>query len=254
MLNTTTDDGQTEWRAMAKGRVGKHGKTRGRPPGSKNKKPQSWANQYANVPTDCGTYERWMQQIGIEQVDESNETRRQVFNCLTLNDRVIDPGGRVVSKGAEDQFEHPTLDGLRKAGILDDPADPGRAKERVEAGIELLRLAVVGKVVKAPVAAWRAVGGGNGGGVTQAEAEGIAARAEMKYLDAKYEIGVANWDMIRAVCIEFTIPPGTKRTPLVNALDLLGEYLLHNEPPKDVVRPKVHVRDRTIPSWLKIRK
>lgn len=236
---------------MAKAKAGKHGKTRGRVAGSKNKKAPSWANQYANVPTDCGTYERWVQQIGIERVDETNQTRREVFNCITLNDRVLDPGGRVVSKGAEDKFEHPILDSLHRVGILDDASDPGRARERVDAGIELLRLAVQSGLVKSPTAAWGRVGGGNGGGVTPEQAEGIAARAEMKYLDAKWEIGLADWDMIRAVCIDCTMPPGTKRRRLVNALDLLGEYLLRNEPPKDVVRPKAHVRDRTIPAALR---
>lgn len=219
---------------------------RGRPKGAKNKKPQSWATQYdvASARSDIGTMERWAMKIGVERINEANAVRRDVFSMLAIRSRDVDAGGRVVSEGAVDEHEHLALDPLRRAGILDDPREPQRARWRHEAGIELLRLHIDGKLMARSTAAWRAVGGGGGGGVSEADIDSKVARAEMRYLRAMDAVG-EDAAMLYAVCLEMSVPAGTKRSRLCNALDILAEYLLGTEPPPDVVRPKLRVRSRS---------
>lgn len=214
---------------------------RGRVKGSKNRKAPEWAQQYgaASRFADCGVYEQWARKIGVERIDEANTVRRETFAMLKMQDREVDAGGRVISQGAKDEFEHAALDPLRRAGILDDPREPQRARWRLEAGVELLRLYVEGRVQSRCTAAWKAIGGGGGGGVSEAEAEGRAARDEMRYYRAVESVGLADKEMIRQVCIAMTVPSGTKRSRLNNALDLLAEYLFDTQPPQDVIRPKV---------------
>lgn len=217
---------------------------RGRQRGSKNRKAQDWSNPYAAaLRSDVGTMERWAMKIGVERIDESNTVRREVFATLALQDREVDAGGRVVSQGAIDNFEHLALDPLRKAGILDDPREPQRARWRHEAGLELLRLHMDGRLMARSTAAWRAVGGGNGGRVSEADIDSKVARAEMRYLRAMDAVGDDS-AMLYAVCLEMSVPAGTKRSRLCNALDILAEYLLGTEPPADVVRPRLRVRSR----------
>lgn len=253
MTITNISVGQTGAKlTMAKGRLGRVKRLK---KAGNRFKAQTRADQY-QIPTsvsDFGTMERFMQQVGVERVDEANQIRRDVFNCLSLNDRVIDPGGRVVAKGATDEFEHPALDVLRKAGILDDPTDPSRAEQRVRGGVELLRMGVDGNVFPRSTAAWRDVNGGGGGGppTSEADAEKYSARCEMRYLRGRDVVGLADWPMIRSVCIDGVVPAGTKRRRLCNALDLIAEEYLGVEPPRDVVRPRPRSRDRIVPAWLK---
>jgi hypothetical protein len=234
--------GQT---AAGAGSMGKA--KRGRQKGAKNRKAPDWSNPYAAAAmrNDCGTIERWAMKIGVERIDEANTVRREVFATLALQDREVDAGGRVVSQGAVSSFEHQALDPLRRAGILDDPKEPQRSLWRLEAGVELLNLWIAGRIMGRSTAAWRAVGGGNGGRVSEADCESIAARAEMKYFRAIESVGDENKAMIHAVCLEQVVPAGTKRSKLVNALDLLSEHLFGNEPPADVVRPRLRVRSRS---------
>ena len=205
------------------------------------KKAPPWGTAAAR--SDVGTIERWGQKIGVERIDEANRIRRETFAMLAIRDRTVDGGGRVVGEGAVDECEHLALDVLRKAGILDDPAEPRRAKWRCDAGIELLRLCVDGKVMSRSTAAWRAVGGGGGGGVTQDEAEGVSARCEMRYLRALDALGEYE-DLIRTVCIDMVVPAGTKRSKLLTGLDLLAEELHDIAPPAGIQRPKIKTRDR----------
>lgn len=202
-------------------------------------KAASHAEQYA-IPTsvsDRGTYERWVQQVGVEVVDEANVARREVFPALRLHDRVIDAGGRVVAQGSVARFEHPALDLMMEARVLDDPADPERASKRVAAGVELLRLAKDGKVLGKSTTAWGAVGGGSRGIVSAVAAEDYTAYAEMRYLRAADAVGLADWPLVRTVCIEGIVPRSISRSRLCNALDNLAEYLLNVEPPATVKRP-----------------
>lgn len=238
---------------MAKGKIGKHGKTRGRVAGSKNKKAPSWATQHEalSVRADIGSIERWTKKIGVERIDAAKQIRREVFATLELQDRSIDAGGRVVAQGAISPMEHQSLDPLRRAGILDDPSEPSRALWRAEAGVELLNLWMAGKVMGRCTAAWKAVGGGGGGGVSEADCDSATARAEMKYFRAIEAVAPEDRAMVHAVCLEMTVPPGTKKSRLCNALDLLSEHLFSTKPPRDVIRPKLIERDRTIPAWLK---
>jgi hypothetical protein len=210
---------------------------------AKSAKAASHAEQYA-IPTsvsDRGTYERWVQQIGVEVRDESNAVRREVFPALRLHDRVIDAGGRVVAQGSISRFEHPALDVMLEARVLDDSADPERAHKRVAAGVRLLELAKVGKVLQKSTTAWGAVGGGARGIVSAVQAESLEAHAEMKYLRAKDAVGAADWDLVRTVCIDGIVPRSVSRSRLTNALDLLGEYLLGEDPPATVKRPPMRV-------------
>jgi hypothetical protein len=210
---------------------------------AKSAKAATHAEQYA-IPTsvsDRGTYERWVQQVGVEVTDEANTVRREVFPALRLHDRVIDDGGRVVAQGSVSRFEHPALDVMLEARVLDDPADPERAHKRVAAGVELLRLAKDGKVLGKSTTAWGAVGGGSRGIVSAVQAESYEAYAEMRYLKAKSAVGAADWDLVRMVCIDGIVPRSISRSRLTNALDLLGEYLLNVEPPATVRRPPMRV-------------
>lgn len=213
---------------------------------AKSAKAASHAEQYA-IPTsvsDRGTYERWVQQIGVEVVDEANVARREVFTALRLHDRVIDAGGRVVAQGSVSRFEHPALDVMLEARVLDDPADPERAQKRVAAGVELLRLAKDGKVLGKSTTAWGAVGGGSRGIVSAVAAADYTAYAEMRYLRAADAVGKDDWPMVRAVCIDGMVPRSISRSRLCNALDNLAEYLLNVEPPHNVRRPKPRIRER----------
>ena len=229
-------------------------KTRGRKAGTKNRKATTWDDKYQHPTSvsDYGTIEMWRKTVGVQLQQVGKDAHKEVYHVLTLKDRVIDPGGRVVAKGTEDEFEHPALDPMRKIGILDD--DPGRAETRVRAGVELLRLGVEGRVLSKSTATWRAVGGSSTAGISQADCENVEARNEMRYLRAKDAVGEDDWEMVRSICIDGLIPTGTKRRRLVNALDLLGEFLLGEDPPADVVRPRMKVRDRTPPPWLKAAK
>lgn len=225
------------------------GKARkGRPKGAKNKKAQSWATQFEALSgrNDIGTIERWAMKIGVERIDAANGMRRDVFSMLAIRSRELDVGGRVVAEGAVDEHEHLALDPLRRAGILDDPKEPMRALWRLEAGVELLRLWVEGRVQSRSTAPWRAVGGGGGGGITAEEADGKIARDEMRYLRALDAVG-EHQDLIRAVCCDMAVPAGAKRSTLLTALDLLAEYLHGIDPPAGTVRPKLRIRDRVRP-------
>lgn len=219
---------------------------RGRVKGSKNKKQPEWAQQYgaASRLSDVGTIERWAMKIGVERIDEANNVRRETFAMLKMQAREVDAGGRVISQGAKDEFEHQCLDALLRAGILDDPREPQRARWRLEAGVELLRLHVEGRVQSRCTAAWKAVGGGGGGGVSEADCESKAARDEMRYYRAVECVGQDDKEMLRQVCISQVLPPGVKRSKLCNALDLLSEHLFQTDPPPDVVRPRLKVRGR----------
>lgn len=227
---------------------------RGRGKAAKQAKKMTPEEQYASmsIAGDVGPYERWKMKLTVERTDEANRIRRETFDCLRLGDRVIVEGGRVAQKGATDEFEHPALDVLRKAGILDDPADASRAEQRVRGGVELLRMGVDGNVFPRSTAAWRDVNGGGGGGppISEADAEKYSARCEMRYLRGKDVVGAADWEMVRSVCIDGVVKPGTKKRRLCNALDLIAEFYLDVTPPRDVIRPKVPVRDRTPPAWL----
>ena len=227
---------------------------RGRGKATKTPRKASAAEQYINASatSDIGCYERWGQKLTIERTDEANRVRREVFDVLKLNDRVIVEGGRVTQKGAVSVFEHPALDALKAAGILDDPLDAGRAEQRVRGGVQLLRMGVDGNVFPRSTAAWRDVNGGGGGGppISEADAEKYSARCEMRYLRGKDVVGAADWEMVRSVCIDGVVKPGTKKRRLCNALDLIAEFYLDVTPPRDVIRPKVPVRDRTPPAWL----
>jgi hypothetical protein len=220
---------------------------RGRKAGSKNKKSPSWATQHEalSVRSDISTYEMWGKKIGVERVDEADQTRRQTvaFTMLAIRDREINAGGMVTTEAAENTCEHIALDPLRKAGVFDDPAEPRRAGWRVAAGVELLNLGLTGKVISRSTAAWRAVGGGGGGRISEADCESIVARAEMRYLRALDALG-EHREMIRSVCVDMVVPTGTKRRQLLAGLDLLGEFLLDTPVPHDLVRPKLRVRDR----------
>lgn len=244
MTISTIIVGQTKAGAssiMGKGR-------RGRKAAGGNKKPQSWATKHEalSVRTDVGTYEQWTKRIGVERVDEADQTRRQVvsFAMLAIRDRTVDAGGIVTEEAAVDECEHPCLDPLRKAGVFDDPDEPRRAKWRVDAGIELVRLGLEGKVFSRCTAAWRAVGGGGGGRISAHDAEGHEAWCEMKYFNALDSVGADLKRMTRSVCVDGVVPTGTKRKQLLTALDLLGEYLLDTPVPHDLIRPRLAVRDR----------
>lgn len=222
---------------------------RGRIKGSKNRKAPEWATKYeaASRFVDVGVYEQWARKIGVERIDEADQTRRETmsFAMLAIRDRAVDAGGRVITEAAVNEHEHACLDPLHKAGVLDDPREPRRALWRLAAGIELLRLFVEGRVQSRCTAAWKAVGGGGGGaGVSEAEAEGRAARDEMRYYRAVEAVGDENKEMIRQVCCAQSVPTGTKRSKLNNALDLLGEFLFDTPPPPDVVRPRLRMRGR----------
>lgn len=215
-----------------------------------------WVN--AAAVSDPGTYERFLHQVGIERVDEANQVRRDVFNCLSINPRVIVEGGRVVQNGTVDELENPALDILRKAGLLDDPSDAGRAEQRVQAGVELLRMGIEGNVFPRSTAAWRDVNGGSGGGppISADSAENWSARCEMRYIRAQDVVTPEDWKLVRMVCVDREVPASMRRSALrnlTNALDLIGEYLLGQNPPVNVIRPKLRVRDRTLPDWLKKR-
>jgi hypothetical protein len=231
----TTETVQARGTPMAKSRKVKAKAARK----AKSAKAASHAEQYA-IPTsvsDRGTYERWVQQVGVEVVDEANVARREVFNSLRLHDRVVDAGGRVVAQGAAAEFEHPALDVMLKARILDEPGNPDRAQERVTAGVELLRMAIEGKVFPKSTTAWGAVGGGGSrGSVSAVAAENYSAHMEMRYLRAKGAVG-ADWDLVRMVCIDGIVPRSISRSRLCNALDLLSEYFFGTTPPATVKRP-----------------
>ncbi len=225
---------------------------RGRQKGAKNRKAPDWANTYAAASAirDIGVYEQWGRQIGVERIDEADQTRRTTvsFAMLAIRDREVDAGGIVKTEAAENECEHAALDPLRKAGVFDDPNEPRRAKWRVDAGIELVRLGLEGKVFSRCTAAWRIVGGGGGGGISAEAAEDHAALCEMKYHNALDAVGVDLKWMTRSVCVDGVVPTGTKRRQLVTALDLLGEYLLHTPVPHDIIRPRLRVRDRKRPA------
>ena len=86
--------------------------------------------------------------------------------------------------------------------------------------------------------------------MSEEDAEKFSARCEMRYLRGADVVGAADWEMVRAVVVDAVVPPGTKRRRLCNALDLIAEFYLDVTPPKDVARPRVAVRDRTLPAWL----
>lgn len=254
-MYTTTDDGQ-ERGTMAKGRVGKHGKTRGRVAGSKNKRQAPWSEQHAVISgrADIGSIEQWGRKIGVERIEEADTTRRKTvsFAMLAIRDRAIDAGGRVTVAAAVDEMEHTVLDPVLRAGVLDDPANPERAAKRHEAGLELLRLAIAGRIPARSTASWSAAAGsGGGGGVTEADATSKAALAEMRFYNARDAVGPDLWPKIRSICLDMEVLHGTKRSQMLAGLDVLAEYLLNFDTPPGFVRPKTIFRDRTIPEALR---
>lgn len=219
----------------------------------KHVKPQSWESQFAqaSLRTDLGAKERWGHKIGIELVDEQmgvdaegrpreevRVLRRDSMKMLVVRDRVIDGGGRVIGEGGQNEFEHQALDTLLKFGILDDPAEPRRAKWRHKAGLDLLDLWIAGKRSPHTTHSYRAVGGGGrGAGISQEEAESIEARAESRYLRALNAVMPYD-DLIHDVCCGMVVPAGAKRRELLAGLDLLAEFLNRIDPPAGTVRPK----------------
>lgn len=217
---------------------------RGRVKGSKNKKAPEWAYTYGEISVrrDIGSYERWGQEIGLERIDEANAVRRDTMKMLSLRDRELDAGGRVVAKAAVAEFEHLGLDPLLKFGVLDDPKNPERAQWRHDAGIALFALWMAGHRSPRVTAPHGAVGGGGGRAISPAEAESREAHAESRYLRALDACGEYD-DLMQTVCCQMVLPLGTKRRALLTGLDLLAEFLLGHDAPADIVRPRLKIRD-----------
>lgn len=229
---------------------------RGKGKATKTPRKLTAAEQHSAISrrVDISTLEQWQKRIGVEWVDEGEDARRKSvsFAMLAIRDRTVDAGGIVTEEAAVNEHEHPILDPLFKAGVFHDSRDEERARKRLEAGLELLRLADRGHITHRCTASWSGAAGTGGGGViNEADIENESARAEMKFYNAKDAVGPDLWPKIRSICLDGEVLHGTKPSQTKVALDVLAECLLNFDVPAGFVRPKPFVRDRTMPPWLK---